>query len=108
MDKTTRNIIIILAVLVVLTPLGLIASGDTFGEWSLRGLKDKIGYIPSGMGGLSHLWNAPMPDYGIPGMGDTTVGGAIGYVISAVVGVLISVGAVYLLGRLVAKNDDKE
>jgi hypothetical protein len=36
------------------------------------------------------------------------MGGVIGYVISAVVGVLISVGAVYLLGRLVAKNDDKE
>jgi hypothetical protein len=108
MDKTTRNIIIILAVLVVLTPLGLIARGDTFGEWSLQGLKDKVGYVPSGMGGLSHLWNAPMPDYGIPGIGDTSVGGVIGYVLSAVVGVLACVGAVYLLGRLVAKNDHKE
>ena len=108
MDNTTKIILAVLAVLVIFTPLGLIASGETFGEWSLQGLKDKIGYVPSGMGGLSHLWNAPMPDYGIPGMGDTTVGGATGYIILAVVGVLACVGAVYLLGWLVAKNDHKE
>jgi cobalt/nickel transport protein len=106
MDKTTRNIIIILAVLIILTPLGLVASGETFGEWSLQGLKDKIGHVPSGMSGLSNLWNAPMADYGIPGIGDTTAGAVIGYLISAIVGVLICVGAVYLLGRLMARNDD--
>ncbi len=108
MDKLTRNILIVLALLILLTPIGLLAAGETFGEWSLEGIKDKIGYAPSGMSGLSHLWNAPMPDYGLPGLGDTTIGGAIGYVVSAVVGVLICVGAAYLLGKLVAKNDDKE
>jgi cobalt/nickel transport protein len=108
MDKMTRNIIIILAVLIILTPLGLIASGDTFGEWSLQGIKDKVGYAPSGMGGLSHLWNAPMSDYGIPGIGDTTAGAVIGYLVSAIVGVSICLGAVYLLGKLVARNDEKE
>ncbi|BAI61159.1 conserved hypothetical protein [Methanocella paludicola SANAE] len=108
MDKLTRNILIVLALLILLTPLGLLAAGETFGEWSLEGLKERIGYVPPGMSGLSQLWNAPMPDYGIPGLGDTTIGGTIGYVVSAVVGVLVCIGAVYLLGKLVAKNDDKE
>jgi cobalt/nickel transport protein len=46
-----------------------------------------------------------MRDYGISGLGNTTVGTVTGYVISAVVGVLICAGAMYLLGKLAARND---
>jgi hypothetical protein len=105
MDKTTRNIIIVLAVLVILTPLGLIATGETFGEWGTEEIKDKIGYVPSGLEGLSGFWSAPMPDYGIPGLEGTTVGAVVGYIFSAIVGVLVCVGVLYLVGKLVAKND---
>jgi len=101
MDKMTRNIIIVLAMLIVLTPLGLIATGETFGEWSVEELKEKIGYVPSGLGGLAPLWNAPLPDYGIPGLGNATVG----YVLSAVIGMLICVGVLYFLGKVVVKNE---
>lgn len=101
MDKMTRNIIIVLAVLVVLTPIGLIASGETFGEWNAQVLKEKIGYLPSGFGSLSGMWNAPMAEYGIPGLGNATVG----YLLSAIVGVLICVGALYVFGKLVVKNE---
>ncbi len=103
MDKTTRNIIIILAVLVVLTPLGLLATGDTFGEWSLQELKEKVGYTPPGMGSLSGLWNAPLADYGIPGLGNASVG----YVASAIIGIIICVAGVYLLGKLMVKKDNE-
>jgi cobalt/nickel transport protein len=105
MDKMTRNIIIVLAVLIVLTPLGLIATGETFGEWSKEVIKERLGYVPSGLEGLSSIWSAPMPDYGIPGLGDTTIGAAAGYVLSAIVGVLVCVGALYLFGKLIARND---
>jgi hypothetical protein len=105
MDKTTRNIIIVLAVLIILTPLGLIATGETFGEWSNEAIKEKFGYVPPGLEGLSGVWSAPMPDYGIPGLEGTSVGAAAGYVLSAVVGVVVCVGALYLFGKLVAKND---
>ena len=105
MDKKLRNTIILLAVLVVLTPLGLIASGTAFGEWSIEELKEKIGYVPSGLGGLYHLWNAPLQDYGIPTLGSSTIGTIVGYVISAVVGVLICAGVMYALGKLAARND---
>ena len=33
MDKTTRNLIVGLAALIILAPLGLLAVGETFGEW---------------------------------------------------------------------------
>ncbi len=105
MDKMTRNIIIVLAALIVLTPLGLLATGETFGEWSVEELKEKVGYVPAGLEGLSGIWSAPLPDYGIPGLGNTSVGAAVGYVASAVLGVVVCVGALYLLGKLIARND---
>ncbi len=101
MDKMTRNIIIVLAVLIVLTPLGLLATGDTFGEWSVEELKEKIGYVPPGLGGLAPLWNAPLADYGVPGLGNASVG----YVLSAIIGVLICAGILYLVGKVVVKNE---
>lgn len=108
MDKTTRNIIIVLAVLIVLTPLGLLAAGDTFGEWGADQIKERIGYVPSGLEGLSGIWSAPMPDYGIPALAGTSVGHAAGYMLSAIVGVLICVGVLYVFGRMVAKDDSDE
>ena len=104
MDKKLRNAVLLLVALIVLTPLGLIASGTAFGEWNLQELKEKIGYVPSGLGGLSHLWNAPLKDYGIPGLGGTTAGTVLGYVTSAIVGVLICAGVMYILGKLAARN----
>ncbi len=61
----------ILGVLIVLTPIGLILGGETFGE-----------------NATSTLWNAPMADYGIPGV-STTIGTMLGYVASAIVGVAV-------------------
>jgi len=105
MDNTTKIIIVALAILVILTPLGLIASGEAFGEWGTDYFKEKLGYVPSGLEGLSSLWNAPMPDYGIPGLEDTTVGAAVGYIMSAIVGSIIGVAALYVLGKLIIKDN---
>lgn len=105
MEKSTIiKLLIGLAILIVLTPLGLIATGETFGEWSVEELEEKIGYAPQGLSDLSSVWSAPLPDYGLPGT-DTTVGAVAGYILSAIVGVAICAGAIYLLGKLVAKND---
>jgi hypothetical protein len=89
---------------VILTPLGLIAAGETFGEWDGSYFQEKLGYIPAGYDTLSSLWGAPMPDYGIPGLGDTTVGSAAGYIASAIVGSIIGVGALLVLGRVLVKD----
>jgi cobalt/nickel transport system permease protein len=58
-----------LAVLIVLTPIGLIASGDAFGEWSPSDLQTdaavayKINFVPKGMQDGFH-YKAPLDDYG--------------------------------------------
>jgi cobalt/nickel transport protein len=98
MDKKLRNLIIALLVIAIITPIGLIAAGETFGEWSGEELVEKIGYAPQG---IVNLWNAPLADYGVPGLD-----ASVGYVISAFVGVVICVGAVYLFGKLIARKEE--
>ena len=75
--------------LIVFTPLGLIAEGTAWGEWGTDEIAETtsggqaLGYIPSGMeNGFS--FDAMFPDYTISGMPD-----AMGYILSAVIGVAL-------------------
>lgn len=104
MDKTTRNLIVGLAALIILAPLGLLAVGETFGEWGNEELEEKIGYVPEGLEELSSLWSAPMPDYALPGMGDSMTAASSAYILSAVIGVIIGGGLLYILGKRIAKD----
>jgi hypothetical protein len=104
MDNTTKIILAVLAVLVIFTPLGLIATGETFGEWGTEYFEEQLGYIPSGLEGLSSIWGAPMPDYGLPGLGDTTVGAVAGYILSAIVGSIIGIAVLIVLGKILVKD----
>lgn len=83
--KSKWYIIIPLVIMIILTPLGLIASGSAWGEWDPSELKDLVGFIPKGM---SHGINySPIgKDYGFSGLGAVS-----GYLLSAVIGVLILV-----------------
>ncbi|TRZ68973.1 MAG: cobalamin biosynthesis protein [Methanothrix sp.] len=103
MDKSIRNLTIGLIIFVILTPLGLLATGETFGEWGNDELAEKIGYVPPGLDELSSIWDAPMPDYAFPG-DESTSGAVIVYFLSAIIGVVIGGGVLYILGMRVAKN----
>jgi len=107
MDKKTKNLIIGLLVLVILTPLGLLAAGETFGEWGTEELKDKIGYVPPGMESLTGIWHAPMSDYGFS-ENSTPIGTVSGYVFSAIIGVLVCGGILYFVGKHIAKKNDED
>ncbi|WP_348303649.1 PDGLE domain-containing protein [Methanothrix sp.] len=104
MDKTTRNLIIGLAALIILAPLGLLAVGETFGEWGNKELEEKIGYVPSGLDELSSIWSAPLPDYALPGMEDSMTAASAAYILSAIIGVIIGGGLLYILGKRIAKD----
>lgn len=87
---------IALAVLVILTPLGLLATGTAWGEWGSEELEELgLGFIPQGLESLGMLWNAPIPDYAIPFLGDT-----VGYIVSAILGVGLLVAIFWLVGWL--------
>jgi cobalt/nickel transport system permease protein len=96
-----------LAALIVITPIGLLAPGTAWGEWGADELTSLgLSFIPKGLQQLSGFWSAPMPDYDVPALGNATAS----YILSAVVGVLIVVGVVWLFSMLVtsSKKTDPE
>jgi cobalt/nickel transport system permease protein len=95
--KTTRPLWIRLALLMLLTPLGILAAGTAWGEWGTKDFSDPqmrqqiaaaSGNIappsqePQGLARLSSLWSAPFPQYAPPFVHRP----AFGYVMSAVFG----------------------
>ena len=104
MDKIIRNFAIGLVVLIILAPLGLLAVGETFGEWSNEEIKEKLGFVPPGLEQLSSLWSAPLPDYALPGGGESMTVAAAAYILSAVIGVAVCGGLLYFVGRKVARG----
>jgi hypothetical protein len=99
-----RNLAIGLGLLIILAPLGLLAVGETFGEWSVEEVQQKLGFIPPGLEQLASLWSAPLPDYAFPGGGESMTVSAAAYIISAVLGVLICGGLLYFVGKRVAHD----
>ena len=104
MDNTTKALAIGLVALIILAPLGLLAVGETFGEWSNEEIEEKLGFVPPGLEELSSLWSAPMPDYALPGQGDSMSAAAMTYILSAVIGVIICGGLLYAVGKKIAKE----
>jgi len=99
-----RNMIIGLLTLILLTPLGLFATGTPFGEWDVHTLQEKAGFVPTGINqSAGNLWTSPLSDYGIPG-----VSAPVGYIISAIVGVALCGCLIYLVWRFAAKRESKD
>jgi len=86
-----------LIVLVVASPIGLLAPGTAWGEWGTEELTQLgLGAIPAGLQQLSSLWGAPLADYELPGLGNAN----LGYVLSAVLGVVVTAVVVWLFVML--------
>jgi cobalt/nickel transport system permease protein len=98
-----------IGVTIVLTPLGLLAPGGAFGEDSPAGLdlgKYGLHAVPEGLNRFSNFWShALLGGYGFHS-GDHPV---IGYLVSAVVGILIIggtvVGVLWIVRRFVGPGD---
>jgi cobalt/nickel transport system permease protein len=94
---STRRLWAALALLMILTPLGLLSVGSAWGEWAPQDFKSVAGRaritrashgatpptaVPSGLHRLSTFWTAPIPDYAPPVMRNAS----FGYALSAMVG----------------------
>lgn len=99
--KRLRTMWLAVAALAIVTPLGLLAPGTAWGEWSSAQLKTHgLGFIPEGIRRWEGAWSGWFPDYSVPGLGSGT-----GYVLSAVLGVLfilVVFAALTALGRRAA------
>ncbi len=109
MNKNTQKKLWIgLAILMVLAPLGLLAEGTAFGEWGTEELQEELGYVPSGIEAGGNLWHSLFPDYTVAGFEGSFLYSAIGYILSAIIGV----GLIYLvtiaLGKFLAKREEEQ
>lgn len=106
-----RALWLTLGVLMVLTPLGILAAGTAWGEWSAEDFADPAGRqaiaeaslrqqppasAPQGLERLASIWTAPIPDYAPSFLKSE----ALGYVLSAILGVGLILLAVATLGPL--------
>ena len=99
--KTTLPLKLLMAALVILTPLGLLAEGTAWGEWGTDEIAATgAGFTPSGMlSGFSY--SSLIPDYSLAGMPEW-----LGYILSAVIGAAILIIIFKLLS--IAGNSKKE
>ncbi len=110
--KVTTKLWIGLAMLLVLSPIGLILpehfkAGSAWGEWGADEMQKLVGYIPQGLEKLASIWNAPIPDYAFKGWEEKGLPRlSFAYIISAIVGVGITILMVIGIGKLLAKKGD--
>lgn len=108
---STRRLWAWLGLLLVLSPLGLLAAGSAWAEWSPEDLADPAaraaiavasggvelpGAVPTGLARLATVWAAPLPDYAPAFLRSE----AMGYLISGLVGIgliVLAVAGVQLL-----------
>lgn len=112
--RKTRPLWLALCVLLMATPLGILAAGTAWGEWSPEawsnpGARQQIisssgnhalpSQVPAGLQKLSSIWTAPLPDYA-PGFLKSS---GFGYLLSGMMGlgmiVLLFLGVDWLRNR---------
>ena len=104
MERLLRNLLIVLAILIIAVPVGLLAVGTAYGEWGADELQQLVGFVPAGLASMSGLWAAPIPDYALPSLGDTFLDLSLGYWLSAIIGAILSAGVIILIGRVLTRN----
>ena len=112
--SAARSLWIGLALLMIATPLGLLAAGTAWGEWAPADFKDAAmrqqiatasgaaappATAPQGLEKLSTIWTAPMPDYAPPFLKHE----GFGYVLSALFGSGLVLLVFVLLGWVAGK-----
>ena len=83
--KTPASAIGLVVALVAACPLGLLATGDAWGEWGLEDLAEMVGYEPAGLA-TGWEWSSLMPDYTVGALPEW-----VGYIVSAIIGVAMLV-----------------
>lgn len=107
----TRRLWLGLALLMILSPLGLLAAGTAWGEWGAAAFADPQARLeiarasasvappaaaPQGLEKLADLWQAPLPDYAPAFMHSAS----FGYILSAVFGAGLILFVVWMVAFL--------
>jgi len=99
-----RKLWTLLAILVALVPLGLLATGSAFAEWSASDLETIFGMTPpAGLTSLEGLYIAPFKGYSVPGA-TTFTQLSLAYILAAVIGVSILGVGLFAVYRVKSKT----
>jgi len=91
----------IIGILILVTPLGLLANGTAWGEWGTEEIKNFIGFVPKGMeDGFN--FKALIPDYSLGNVEEY-----LGYIISALLGVIIILIIFKILSKININRNTK-
>lgn len=91
--KKMKPLYAVIGILVLATPLGLLASGTAWGEWGTEEIQELIGFVPKGMEN-GFQFNSLIPDYNLGNVAEY-----IGYIISAALGVII----IFIIFKILSK-----
>jgi hypothetical protein len=110
MEKTRNRLWIALFVLAFLSPVGIILpetfkAGDAWGEWGTDTLKQLLGYVPAGLEKYAEIWRAPIPDYNFWGEGAAMSQQIIAYIVSGLLGILMTASVVYILSKVIFRRE---
>jgi cobalt/nickel transport protein len=99
-----------LLIMALLTPVGIylpekLGAGEAWGEWGADALKKLIGYVPSGLERLTDTWKAPISDYNFGGADASSAIKVISYISSAMIGIGVVAGVVYLIAKLRGRHE---
>lgn len=102
-EEISKPLAILLGIMIAAVPLGLLAQGTAWGEWSVDEIAFRsAGFVPVGMSdGIT--WNALLPDYSAAGMPSW-----IGYIFSALIGTAVSIILFKLLSQTAGKQKQRE
>jgi len=104
----TRKYWYALLALIIFTPLGLLAQGTAFGEWSGDDLNSMLGFVPQGMAKFGDTWSALLPDYTIPGFNGTFFNSALGYIFCAIVALAIILAITGIVCLLMKRRNNNK
>jgi len=97
-----------LIVLIIFAPLGLLAQGTAYGEWSGNELKSKLGFIPEGMARFGDRWKAMLPDYSITGFHSNFLKSSLGYIFCAIIALAIILTITAIISLLQKRKDTNQ
>jgi cobalt/nickel transport protein len=105
MMNITKKLWLGIGILALISPLGIIIpkwfnAEGAWGEWGLEEIEKLAGFVPDGMKHLSEIWKAPLPDYALPVPSKGLAMESLGYVLSALIGIALVVGVMYIILKL--------
>ncbi|MFW2491512.1 cobalt transporter CbiM [Clostridium chromiireducens] len=100
-SNKAKSLYITIGILILATPIGLLANGTAWGEWGSEEVKNLVGFVPEGME-KGVQFNSLIPDYSFGFLKEY-----LGYILSALIGVTIILIIFKVISKINLKKNIK-